>query len=167
MLELAGRISGFLRSLSWPYIAAVVLPIIAGILYGVWDWRSYQAYYGRLDAFGVETQARIISKHTGQAGNVRSRPYYRMQVEFSANNKLRRGFVDVTRRFFKRQDAQDRVPIRYLPEDLQIRELDPGVRGRSVKNSIAIVVILLFIGLANGVMGVGKEEGKYTQAKGG
>ncbi len=167
MLELAGRISGLLRSISWPYIGAVGLPIIAGVLYGIWDWRSYQAYYGRLDAFGAETQARIISKHTGQAGNVRSRAYYRMRIEFSVDNKLRRGFVDVTRRYFKRHDAQDRVPIRYLPEDPQIRELDLGMRRKSVRNSIVIVVIFLFIGLANGVMGIGKEEGKRIQAKGG
>ncbi len=165
MLELAGRISGHLRSLSWPHIAAVVLPIIAGILFGVWDWNRYQNYYGRLDAHGVETQARVIAKYTGTAGNARSSAYYRMQVEFSVDNTLRRGVVDVTRRYFKRHDAPDRVPIRYLPEDPQIRELDPAMRNRS--DGIAIVIIFLFIGLANGVMGIGKEEGKRTQAKGG
>ena len=167
MLELAGRISGHLRSLSWPHIAAVVLPIVGGVLCGVWSWQNYQAYYGRLDAFGVETQARIISKYTGQTGKAGSRPYYRMQVEFSVDNKLRRGVVDVTRRYFRRHDAPDRVSIRYLPEDPQIRELDPGMRRRSVKNGIVIVVIFLFIGLANGVMGVGREEGKRIPAKGG
>ena len=167
MLELAGRISGRLRSLSWPHIAAVVLPIVAGMLYGLWEWNRYQDYYGRLDAFGVETPARVIAKYTGTAGNARSGAYHRMQVEFSVDNTLRRGVVDVTRRFFKRHDAPDRVPIRYLPEDPQIRELDPRVRRKSVKDSIAIVVIFLFIGLANGVMGVGKEEGRRAQARGG
>ncbi len=165
MPELSGGISSLSRSLSWPHIAAVMLPIVGGVLYGVWSWQNYQAYYGRLDAFGVETQARVISKYTGKTGNERSSPYYTMRVEFSVDNKLRRGNVRVTRGFYKRHDAPDRVPIRYLPEDPQIRELDPDVRNRS--KGIVIVVILLFIGLANGVMGVGREQGKRTQAKGG
>ena len=158
--------SGLEMPLPWPRIAAILLRIICGILYGIWSCQGYTARYGALDASGVETEATILSKHTGKAGNIRSPVRYRMRVGFSAGDRRHRGFVPVTRGFYNRHDPPDRVPIRYLPEDPQVRELDPALRGRSVRKTIAIIAVLLFVGLANAFLEVGNEDRKQRRENG-
>ncbi len=136
-------------ALSWPHLAAVLLPIILAVLYGLWAKHDYQNYYGRLDSHGVEAQATIIGKFTGDTGGSRSRPYYEIRFEFTVDGKRRRGRIRVTPGFYKSHDPPDKVAIRYLPEDPQIGEMDPRMRRKSRRDTYAIIAIFLFIGLAN------------------
>jgi hypothetical protein len=149
-----------LRPLSWPQLAAVVLPIILAVLYGIWAKHNYQNYYGKLDSFGVDTEATIIAKYTGTRGNVGSRSYYEIRFEFTVGDKTRRGSVRVTRGFYNSYSPPDRVLVRHLPDNLQIRELDPGMRRKSLRNTYTIIAILLFIGLANIFVIRGERRGQ-------
>ncbi len=137
------------------------MPIVLAVLYGLWARHNYQNYYGRLDSHGVEAQATIIGKYTGTSGNIRSSAYYEIRFEFTVDGKRRRGRIRVTRGFYKSHDPPDKVPIRYLPQDPQIREMDPRMRRKSRRDTYAIIAILLFIGLANIFVIRGERHGQH------
>jgi len=127
----------------------LLLPFVGAILYGLWSLHRADNHYGDLDAFGVETQATIISKQIISTNTNRPRTAYDMTVGFTVGDKMRRGHVRVTKGFYHSHNPPERVPIRYLPDDPQVRSIDPAMRDRSRRRSITIVGILLFIGVAN------------------
>ncbi len=159
MVKHWGRPTSSAGIFNWPRLAAVFLPIILAVLFGKLSSYQYNAIYGKLDKFGVDTQATILGKHSRQGKN-NSSPYYEMRVRFTVDDNTRLGDVPVTLSYYQSHNKSDRVPIRYLPQDPQIRELDPAMRDRSRRRSNAIIAILVFIGLANAFMGVGSQNAK-------
>ena len=127
----------------------LVLPFVGAILYGGWSLHRADSYYGDLERLGVETQATIISKQIVRSNTKPARTAYDMTVGFTVGDKMRRGHVRVTRRFYHDHAPPDRVPIRYLPDDPQVRWVDPAMQGHSMRGTLTIVGILLFIGVAN------------------
>ncbi|MHA6324323.1 DUF3592 domain-containing protein [Roseivivax sp. CAU 1753] len=144
-----GEAGGDAGQLSLERGVILAMPFILAMLYGFWTYHSTGSYYGDLDALGVETQATIISKRIRRGGGDRPRHAYDMTVGFSVGDTMRRGTVTVTRAFYDSHDPPDRVAIRYLPDDPQIREIDPAMRGKSMRGALTIIGILLFIGVAN------------------
>lgn len=124
-------------------------PFAAALAYGLWSLSVSDRYYGDLDAYGVETGATVLAKRVVRSGTDRPRHHYQMTVGFTVGETMRRGAVEVTRDFYERHDPPQRVSIRYLPADPQIREIDPAMRGKSGRKTLTIVALLLFIGFVN------------------
>ena len=130
--------------------AAVLLaPFAAALLYGFWSFSSTDRHYASLERFGVETMATILDKRMVRHGTDRPRYHYEMTVGFTVGETMRRGSVQVSSSFYERHDPPQRVPIRYLPTDPQVRSIDPAMRGQSMRSAFTIVALLLVIGFAN------------------
>ena len=110
-------------------------------------------FYGRflhLDAYGHDTMATIIEKNTIFDNSARSgAPRYEMIVGFTVGDIMRRGSVQVTSNYFDGHKPGERVPIQYLPDDPQVREIDPARRGKFIREGVVIIMILLAMSLYN------------------
>jgi hypothetical protein len=146
-------------------IVVLSLPFAGAILYGLWTYLGTDGIYRDLDAFGVETQATIISKQIIRSGTDRPRFAYEMTVGFSVGDQMRRGKVRVTSGFYDSHNPAEQVTIRYLPNDPQVREIDPAMRGKSMRDAIAIIGILLVIGFANIGMSREAERNRKRRAE--
>lgn len=129
--------------------AVLLAPFAAALLYGFWSFTSSDRHYGALDRSGVETMATILDKRVVRHGTDRPRYRYEMTIGFTVGETMRRGTVQVSSGFYERHEPPQRVPIRYLPTDPQIRSIDPAMHGKSMRNALTIVLLLLFIGLVN------------------
>lgn len=141
----------------------LLLPFVSAFLYGLWSYSSTGSYYADLDAFGIETQATIISKRVIGRGTDRPRPAYEVMVSFTANETMRRGKIRVTGDFYGKHNPPDQVPIRYLPDDPQIREIDPAMRNQSRRGAVTIIGVLLCVGVANLFMSGSLKRHKRRQ----
>jgi hypothetical protein len=111
---------------------------------------SINARFIRLQAFGQNTMATIIKKNkilpqTDRLGGIR----YEMTVGFTLDTTMRRGKVSVTGKYYDDHEAGERVPIRYLPDDPQTREIDPDRKGQFIKETMMIVALLVAIAVYN------------------
>lgn len=110
-------------------------------------------FYGRflhLDAYGHDTMATIIEKNTIFDNSARSgQTRYEMIVGFTVGDIMRRGSVQVTSSYFDEHQPGERVPIQYLPDDPQVREIDPARRGKFIREGVVIIVLLLAMSLYN------------------
>ncbi|TNF21610.1 MAG: hypothetical protein EP318_06560 [Rhodobacteraceae bacterium] len=147
-------------------LAVLSLPFVLALLYGLWSLDRADSRYGRLEAYGVETRATILSKRVVRRGTDRPRHAYEMTIGFTVGDRMRRGTVEVTRGFHDRHDPPERVPIRYLPEDPQIREIDPAMRDKTRHGTFTIIGILLFVGVANIFMAGGASTGRRRKEQG-
>ncbi|PHR96783.1 MAG: hypothetical protein COA78_28355 [Blastopirellula sp.] len=106
--------------------------------------------YWRLDTLGATALATIIDKIEDRSiheGKISIR--YAMRVGFTVGDTMRRGSVGVTRAFFHAHDEGARIPIRYMPLDPQIRDIDPDYRGSLMYNAIWIAAFFVGIGVYN------------------
>lgn len=130
-------------------VIGFALPMLFAVVFGLWSQSRYASYW-MLDAMGEETMATIIEKSIVRSNSARpGMPKYVMQVGFAAGGEMRRGQVPVTRAFYDRHEPGQRVRIRFLSHDPQLREVDPGVRGEMVRTSLVIIAILVFVGMYN------------------
>ena len=125
------------------------LPLFIAAIYYVFMHHAHSDQYDDLDNFGRSTQATIIAKQLIRRGSDRPSFYYQMKVGFTVGEKMLRGNVMVSKTFYDRYETTDSVPIRYLPEDPSIRELDPAMRNQSKNNTLTIVLIFVFISTIN------------------
>ncbi|MCD7058637.1 DUF3592 domain-containing protein [Pelagibacterium xiamenense] len=146
-------------------IAVLSLPFAGAIFYGVWSYHSTDQTYRDLDASGVKTQARIVSKRIIRSGTDRPRYAYEMTVRFTIGAQVRQSTVPVTSGFFDRHNPPDEVTLRYLPDDPAVGEIDPDMRGSSLQDTLTIVGILLFIGVVNIGMARDAERNKRNREK--
>lgn len=128
----------------------ILLPILFALALSLLFYWQNQRFIS-LNLSAIETVATIIEKSAGPAyhGDRPGAIQYRMQISFSVDGILRRGEVSVGRAFYRTHDEGERVPIRYLPSDPQIREVDPTRQGRFIKEWIMIIGLVLAIGVYN------------------
>lgn len=104
----------------------------------------------KLDAFGHDTMATIIERNTIFDNSARSlSTRYEMVVGFTVGDIMRRGSVQVTLTYFDAHKPGERVPIRYLPDDPQIREIDPARQGEFIREGLGLIVLLLGVAAYN------------------
>lgn len=103
-----------------------------------------------LDAFGKDTMATIIERNTIFDNSARSLPpRYEMIVGFTVGDVMRRGSVPVTLTYFDAHGPGERVPIRYLPDDPQVREIDPARQAEFIREGVGLIALLLAIATYN------------------
>lgn len=103
-----------------------------------------------LDAFGQDTMATIIERNTIFDNSARSLPpRYEMIVGFTVGDIMRRGSVPVTLTYFDAHKPGERVPIRYLPDDPKIREIDPARQGKFIREGVGLIALLLALAAYN------------------
>ncbi len=137
---------------------AFFLPLLVAAVLGLMNQYRYESLYGELDNSGVLTQATIISKQLIRRGTDRPNFAYEMLVGFTVGERMLRGRVLVTNGFYNQHEPSEVVPIRYLPDDPKIREIDPAMRDKSARSNLVIICILVFIGFANIIIVGGKTE---------
>jgi len=126
-----------------------LLPLVLATVFILFNQYKYQNLYGDLDNHGRETMATVIDKRIVHVNHDRPSHYYQMIIGFTVGDKMIRGHVQVTSDFYAQHEAPDRVPIRYLPDNPQIREIDPAMRSLSKRRNLTIIAILLLIAFAN------------------
>jgi len=141
----------------------LILPLLFAIALAALAAYQNQRFI-QLELMGQTGVATIQSKSSGPAfeGDRNGSTKYRMIVSFAVGETIRRGEVSVGRDFFRTHNDGDQVAIRYLPNDPQIREIDPSRQARFVKEWILIIGLLLAIGVYNffALEGTKKQEGE-------
>lgn len=103
-----------------------------------------------LDAFGRDTMATIIERNKIFDNSARSlSTRYEMIVGFTVGDVMRRGSVPVTLSYFNAHKSGERVSIRYLPDDPQIREIDPARQSKLIHEGIGLIALLLGLAVYN------------------
>jgi len=94
--------------------------------------------------------ATIIERNTIFDNSARSLPpRYEMIVGFAVGDVMRRGSVQVTLSYFDAHRPGERVPIRYLPDDPHIREIDPARRSKFIREGVCLIALLLGVAAYN------------------
>lgn len=88
---------------------------------------------------------RIVRGHGDRPGAQR----FEMTVGFTVGDTMRRGSVAVTRAFYDMHQPPERVPLRYVPDEPEIREIDPDLRDDKTVRNLMIIALLVGIGVFN------------------
>lgn len=145
-----------IRGFSWPGATVskekamgFLLPLVLAAGFILFNQYKNHNLYKDLDNHGRQTMATILDKRIVRYGTDRPSFTYQMRVGFTVGDKMIRGHVQVTREFYEQHHAPQRVPIRYLPDKLHIREVDPAMRDQSKRRNRTIIGLLVFIAFAN------------------
>jgi len=125
------------------------LPVlIAALVFGLGV--HINSRFLKLDAFGHDTMATIIERNTIFDNSARSLPpRYEMIVGFTVGDAMRRGSVQVTLSYFDAHRPGERVPIRYLPDNPHIREIDPARQSKFIREGAGLIALLLGVAAYN------------------
>ncbi len=126
-----------------------LLPIAMAAVFMMFNQYRYENLYGDLDNFGKTTEATVLEKRVVRRGTDRPTFAYEFKVGFTVGEKMRRGWVRVTRQFYDLHDQTSRIPIRYLPDDPQIREVDTGMREHTGNSHSLVAWLFIFIAVVN------------------
>lgn len=139
MLWLFMRISG--------WVALIPLLLGIGIVF-VGTLISEDA--ARLDTEGVDTQATIIAKREYErrsSNNASTTTYYNLRYHFPLESGgLHYGDRDVSHDFYEEVDVTEQRPLRYLPSDPDLHEIEPGAVGENALYATIFGAVLLLIG---------------------
>lgn len=138
----------FLRMGGW-VVALPLLLAIAAAVAAATDGRDALGHSTQLAEHGVETMATI----TGRAREDRLRSPSRRRVTFTfASGSITRGDfavhraeVAVSAGFYDRIQEGGEVPVRYLPDDPSVVELEPGALASEGWNAAGVSLVLVTI----------------------
>lgn len=139
MLWLFMRISG--------WVALIPLALGAAIVF-VGTLISEDA--ARLEADGVDTQATIIAKREYErrsSNNASTTTYYNLRYHFPLESGgLHYGDRDVSYGFYEDVETGMQRPLRYLPSDPDLHEIEPGAVDENALYATIFGAVLLLIG---------------------
>jgi len=137
------------RTISKEKAIGFLFPLMLAVVFALYNQNQYRDLYGDLDDFGRQTMATIIDKRVARYNPERPLYKHQMMVSFTVGGKMMRGHVQVTSDFYEKHEVTERVPIRYLPENPQIREIDSAMRDRFKKQNLTVILVFVFIAFAN------------------
>lgn len=137
----------FMRFNGW--VAVVPLLLGAGIVY-VGTVISEDA--ARLDAEGVDAMATVIGKreYERRSGtNSTTTTYYNVRYHFPVGGgALHYGDRDVSRSFFETLAYGSEIPVRFLPADAEVHEIEGGAVGDNAIYATLVGACFLLLGVA-------------------
>ncbi len=102
-----------------------------------------------LDAHGREASAVVtgksVTKRRGGSGTSTTNEYS-VRYQFKVGNERHRDRKIVSRSFFDSVEADDTVPVRYLPSDPAINEIEPGQIRMNSRIAIGIGTLIVLLG---------------------
>ncbi len=139
-------------TISWAKLIAIsgVVVLIGVIVMAVGYLMGSQ---GRmLEAHGMETSAvvtgKAVTERRGGSGTSATNEYL-VRYQFKVGNEWHRDRKIVSRSFYDSIESGDTVPVRYLPSDSSINEIEPGRlwTGSRIAMGIGALVVLLGVGM--------------------
>lgn len=152
-------------TISWAKLIAIsgVFVLIGAIVIAVGYRMGSQ---GRmLEAHGMEASAVVtgksVAKRRGGSGTSAINEYS-VRYQFKVGNERHQDRKIVSRSFFDSVEADDTVPVRYLPSDPAINEIEPGRLWTGSR--IAMGIGALFVLLGGGMLFSPRKVRKPAQA---